>query len=75
MLAGEYDGKVHLLVTVSKDLTSRQGRPAGQGDSRRSSGAGAAAVRISPKPGGKDPSKINALLAKARELVQSALAS
>ncbi len=74
VLAGDYDSKVHLLVTVSKDLTSKI--KAGQLVKALAPivGGGGGGRPDFAEAGGKDPSKIDALLAKARELVGAALA-
>jgi alanyl-tRNA synthetase len=73
VLAAEHDGKVHLLVSVTKDLTSTL--KAGQLVKTLAPivGGGGGGRPDFAEAGGKDPSGIDALLAKARELVTAAL--
>ena len=53
VLAADSDGKVSLVVSVTKDLTGRVQAGSSSRSSRPSSAAGAAAVPISPKPEAK----------------------
>jgi alanyl-tRNA synthetase len=73
VLVAEHDGKVHLLVSVTKDLTSKL--KAGQLVKTLAPivGGGGGGRPDFAEAGGKDPSQIDALLAKARELVSAAL--
>jgi alanyl-tRNA synthetase len=73
VLAAEHDGKVHLLVSVTKDLTSKL--KAGQLVKTLAPivGGGGGGRPDFAEAGGKDPSQIDALLEKARELVTEAL--
>ncbi len=73
VLAAEHDGKVHLLVSVTKDLTSKL--KAGQLVKTLAPivGGGGGGRPDFAEAGGKDPSQIDALLAKAHELVAEAL--
>ncbi|MEO8071197.1 MAG: DHHA1 domain-containing protein, partial [Acidobacteriota bacterium] len=73
VLAADQDGKVQLLVSVTKDLTDRL--KAGQLVKELAPivGGGGGGRPDFAEAGGKDPSKIDALLAKARELVTAAL--
>jgi alanyl-tRNA synthetase len=75
VLAAENDGKVHLLVSVTKDLTGR----VKAGDLVKALapivGGGGGGRPDFAEAGGKDASKIDALLARARELVGDALAA
>jgi alanyl-tRNA synthetase len=73
VLAAEDDGKVQLVVSVTKDLLDRV--KAGQLIKELAPivGGGGGGRPDFAEAGGKDPSKIDALLAKAKELVQSAL--
>jgi alanyl-tRNA synthetase len=75
VLAAENDGKVQLLVSVTKDLTDRV--KAGQLVKELAPivGGGGGGRPDFAEAGGKDASKIDVLLAKARELVTSALGS
>jgi alanyl-tRNA synthetase len=74
VLVAENDGKVQLLVTVTKDLTDR----VKAGDLVKTLapivGGGGGGRPDFAEAGGKDASQIDALLLKARELVQTALA-
>ena len=74
VLAAEDDGKVHLVVSVSKDLTDRV--KAGQLVKELAPivGGGGGGRPDFAEAGGKDPSQIDALLAAAREKVAAALA-
>jgi alanyl-tRNA synthetase len=73
VLVAEHDGKVHLLVSVTKDLTSKL--KAGQLVKTLAPivGGGGGGRPDFAEAGGKDPSQIDALLAKARELVAESL--
>jgi alanyl-tRNA synthetase len=74
VLAAETDGKVQLLVSVTKDLTERV--KAGQLIKELAPivGGGGGGRPDFAEAGGKDASQIDALLAKAKELVGQALA-
>jgi alanyl-tRNA synthetase len=74
VLAAEDDGKVHLLVSVTRDLTDRI--KAGQLVKELAPivGGGGGGRPDFAEAGGKDPSKIEDLLAAAREKVAAALA-
>jgi alanyl-tRNA synthetase len=73
VLAAEHDGKVQLLVSVSKDLTSA----IKAGDLVKVLapivGGGGGGRPDFAEAGGRDVGQIDALLARARELVQDAL--
>jgi alanyl-tRNA synthetase len=73
VLAAENEGKVHLLVSVTKDLTGRV--QAGQLVKLLAPivGGGGGGRPDYAEAGGKDASKIDELLAKARQLVGDAL--
>ena len=73
VLAAEQDGKVSLLVSVTKDLTDRV--KAGQLVKELAPivGGGGGGRPDFAEAGGKDPSKIDELLAKANQLVKTAL--
>ncbi len=73
VLAAEQDGKVQLLVSVTADLTDRV--KAGQLVKELAPivGGGGGGRPDFAEAGGKDPSKIDELLGKARELVGKAL--
>jgi alanyl-tRNA synthetase len=73
VLAAEQDGKVSLLVSVTKDLTDRV--KAGQLVKELApivGGAGGGRPDFA-EAGGKDPSKIDEMLARANQLVKTAL--
>jgi alanyl-tRNA synthetase len=74
ILAAEQDGKVTLLVSVTKDLTDRV--KAGQLVKELAPivGGGGGGRPDFAEAGGKDPSKIDEMLAAARERVGKALA-
>jgi alanyl-tRNA synthetase len=73
VLAAEQDGKVQLLVSVTKDLTDRV--KAGQLVKELAPivGGGGGGRPDFAEAGGRDASKIDDLLAKARDLVSAAL--
>ncbi|HKW01187.1 MAG TPA: alanine--tRNA ligase [Vicinamibacterales bacterium] len=73
VLAAENDGKVHLLVSVTKDLTDKV--KAGQLVKELAPivGGGGGGRPDFAEAGGKDASQIDALLSRARELVTAAL--
>ncbi len=74
VLAGEHEGKVQLLVSVTKDLTDRI--KAGQLVKELAPivGGGGGGRPDFAEAGGKDASQIDALLSRAQQLVTSALA-
>jgi alanyl-tRNA synthetase len=74
LAADDEASKVHLLVSVTKDLTDRV--KAGQLVKELAPivGGGGGGRPDFAEAGGKDPSQIDALLAKAQELVKQALA-
>jgi alanyl-tRNA synthetase len=73
VLAAEHDGKVQLLVSVTKDLTDRI--KAGQLVKELAPiiGGGGGGRPDFAEAGGKDASKIDAMLAAARESVSKSL--
>jgi alanyl-tRNA synthetase len=73
VLAAENDGRVQLLVSVTKDLTDRV--KAGQLVKELAPlvGGGGGGRSDFAEAGGKDPTGIDALLTKARELVTAQL--
>ena len=73
MLAADHDGKVPLLVSVTKDLTDRV--KAGQLVKELAPivGGGGGGRPDFAEAGGKDAAKIDAMLDRARELVTSAI--
>jgi alanyl-tRNA synthetase len=73
VIAAENDGKVQLLVSVSKDLTDRVKAGSLVKELAPIVGGGGGGRPDFAEAGGKDASKIDALLARARELVSSAL--
>jgi alanyl-tRNA synthetase len=75
VLAAENDGKVHLLVSVTKDLTDRV--KAGQLVKALAPivGGGGGGRADFAEAGGKDAAKIDQMLEKARELVREALSA
>jgi alanyl-tRNA synthetase len=73
VLAAENDGKVQLLVSVTKDLTDRVKAGALVKELAPIVGGGGGGRPDFAEAGGKDGTKIDALLAKAEELVRAAL--
>ena len=73
VLAAEHDGKVQLLVSVTKDLTDRV--KAGQLVKELAPivGGGGGGRPDFAEAGGKDASQIDEMLSRARELVTAAL--
>jgi len=73
VLAAENDGKVQLLVSVTKDLTERV--KAGQLVKELAPivGGGGGGRPDFAEAGGKDPARIDEMLVRARELVTAAL--
>jgi alanyl-tRNA synthetase len=73
VVAGEQEGRVQFVVSVTKDLTERV--KAGQLVKELAPivGGGGGGRPDFAEAGGKDPAKIDDLLARARELVTSAL--
>jgi alanyl-tRNA synthetase len=73
VLVAENDGKVQLLVSVSKDLTNRLAAGALVKELAPIVGGGGGGRPDFAEAGGKDASKIDALLARAREMISAAL--
>jgi alanyl-tRNA synthetase len=73
VLVAENDGKVQLLVSVSKDLTATIKAGALVKELAPIVGGGGGGRPDFAEAGGKDPSKIDALLARAREMISAAL--
>jgi alanyl-tRNA synthetase len=73
VIAAETDGKVSLLISVTKDLTDRVKAGALVKELAPIVGGGGGGRPDFAEAGGKDASKIDELLAKARELVSAAL--
>jgi alanyl-tRNA synthetase len=73
VLAAEHDGKVSLLVSVTKDLTDRVKAGALVKLLAPIVGGGGGGRPDFAEAGGKDASQIDALLAKAREIVTAQL--
>jgi alanyl-tRNA synthetase len=73
VLAAEHDGKVHILVSVTKDLTARVKAGELVKELAPIVGGGGGGRPDFAEAGGRDPSQIDALLLKARELVAHAL--
>ena len=69
VLAGDADGKVHLLVSVTKDLADRVSAGQLVKELAPIVGGGGGGRPDFAEAGGKDPSKVDDLLAKARETV------
>ena len=75
VLAAEADGKVHLLVSVTKDLTDRLKAGALVKELAPMVGGAGGGRPDFAEAGGKDASQIDAMLTAARELVSKALTS
>jgi alanyl-tRNA synthetase len=73
VLVAENDGKVQLLVSVSKDLTGTLKAGALVKELAPIVGGGGGGRPDFAEAGGKDASKIDALLARAREMISAAL--
>ena len=73
VIAAETDGKVSLLVSVTKDLTDRVKAGALVKELAPIVGGGGGGRPDFAEAGGKDASKIEEMLAKARELLAAAL--
>jgi alanyl-tRNA synthetase len=73
VLAADHDGKVSLLVSVTKDLTDRVTAGALVKAIAPIVGGGGGGRPDFAEAGGKDATKIDEMLAKARELVAAAL--
>src|SRR6187455_89390 len=73
VLAAEYDGKVQLLVSVTKDLTDRLKAGALVKELAPIVGGAGGGRPDFAEAGGKDASQIDALLTAARDLVTKAL--
>jgi alanyl-tRNA synthetase len=69
VLAGDTDGRVHLLVSVTKDLSDRVSAGQLVKELAPIIGGGGGGRPDFAEAGGKDPSRIDELLAKARETV------
>jgi alanyl-tRNA synthetase len=69
VLAGDTDGKVHLLVSVTKDLSDRVSAGQLVKELAPIIGGGGGGRPDFAEAGGKDPSKVDELLATARETV------
>jgi alanyl-tRNA synthetase len=75
VLASENDGKVGLVVSVTKDLTSKIQAGRIVKELAPIIGGGGGGRPDFAEAGGKDPSKIDELLAKAPEVVRSMLSA
>ncbi len=73
VIAAENDGKVSLLVSVTKDLTDKIKAGALVKELAPIIGGGGGGRPDFAEAGGKDASQIDAMLARARELVQKQL--
>jgi alanyl-tRNA synthetase len=73
VLAGDADGKVHLLVSVTKDLSDRVSAGQLVKELAPIIGGGGGGRPDFAEAGGRDPSKVDDLLAKARETVTKLL--
>jgi alanyl-tRNA synthetase len=73
VLASEYDGKVSLVVSVTKDLTGRVQAGRLVKELAPIVGGGGGGRPDFAEAGGKDPSKIDELLAKAPEVLRRLL--
>jgi alanyl-tRNA synthetase len=74
VIAADNEGKVSLLVSVTKDLTDRIKAGALVKELAPMVGGGGGGRPDFAEAGGKDASQIDAMLARARELVQTQLA-
>ena len=72
VIASENDGRVNLIVSVSKDLTARVKAGALVKELAPIVGGSGGGRPDFAEAGGKDPSKIDALLAAAPEVLQRA---
>jgi alanyl-tRNA synthetase len=75
VIAAESEGKVSILVSVTKDLTGTVKAGALVKELAPIVGGGGGGRPDFAEAGGKDASQIGALLAKARELVEAALSN
>jgi alanyl-tRNA synthetase len=75
VLVSENDGKVSLVVSVSKDLTSRVQAGRIVKELAPIIGGGGGGRPDFAEAGGKDPSKIDELLAKAPDALRALLKS
>jgi alanyl-tRNA synthetase len=73
VLAADHDGKVSLLVSVTKDLTDKVKAGALVKTLAPIVGGGGGGRPDFAEAGGKDASKIDDLLAKAREILSAQL--
>jgi len=73
VIAAETEGKVSLLISVTKDLTDRVKAGALVKELAPIVGGGGGGRPDFAEAGGKDASKIDEMLAKAEELVSAAL--
>jgi len=73
VLAAEHEGKVQVLVSVTKDLTSTIKAGALVKELAPIVGGGGGGRPDFAEAGGKDASQIDAMLARAREIVTAAL--
>jgi len=73
VLAAEDDGKVHLLASVTKDLTDRVKAGALVKELAPIVGGGGGGRPDFAEAGGKDASKIDELISRAKKLVTAAL--
>jgi len=75
VLVSENEGKVSLVVSVSKELTARVKAGSLVKELAPMVGGGGGGRPDFAEAGGKDPSKIDALLAAAPEILKTALAA